>query len=82
MVLGFRSQGTIFFKKKFVDSNTFKINASYTQKEPPEVFSKKVVKSFGNFKGKHLCGSLFLIKLQAFRFATLLKRGSNAVVFL
>ena len=30
-----------------------------------------------NFTGKHLCWSLFLIKLQAFRPATLLKRDSN-----
>ena len=35
-----------------------------------------------NFTGKHLCWSLFLIKLQAFRTATLLKRGSNTAVFL
>ena len=30
-----------------------------------------------NFTGKHLCWSLFLIKLQAFRTAPLLKRVSN-----
>ena len=32
--------------------------------------------------GKHLCWSYFLIKLQACRFATLLKRDSNTGVFL
>ena len=32
----------------------------------PEVFYKKVVlKNFAKFTGKHLCQSLFLIKLQA-----------------
>ena len=35
---------------------------------------KGVLKNFANFKGKHLCWSLFLIKLQAFRSATLIKK--------
>ena len=35
------------------------------QKQPPEVFCKKgVLKNFANFTGKHLCWSLFIIKLQ------------------
>ena len=34
---------------------------------------KDVFKNFANFTGKHLCWSLFLIKLHAFRPATLLK---------
>ena len=35
------------------------------QKQPPEVFRKKdVLKNFKNFTGKHLCWSIFLIKLQ------------------
>ena len=33
------------------------------------------------FTGKHLCWSLFLVKLYAFRPATLLKRALNTVVF-
>ena len=38
----------------------------YSQKQPPEVFCKKgVLENFANFKGKHLCWSLLLIKLQA-----------------
>ena len=38
----------------------------YVQKQPTEVFFKKdVLKNFANFTGKHLCWSLFLIKLQA-----------------
>ena len=43
----------------------------------PEVFCKKgVPKNFAKFAGKHLCQSLFLIKLQALdlRPATLLKK--------
>ena len=34
------------------------------------------------FTGKHLCCSLWLIKLPAFRFPTLLKSGSNTGFFL
>ena len=39
-------------------------------------------KSFTNLAGKHLCSSLFLIKLQAFSAITLLKRDSNTGAFL
>ena len=40
----------------------------WNQKQPSEVFYKKaVLKNFAIFTGKHLCWSLFLIKLQAFR---------------
>ena len=42
------------------------------QKQPPEVFCKKgVLRNFAKFTGKHLCQSLFLIKLRP---ATLLKK--------
>ena len=41
-----------------------------------------VLKDFAIFTGKHLCWSLFLIKLLAFRGATLLKGDSNTGVFL
>ena len=42
-----------------------------------QMFFKIVfLKNFANFTGKHLCRRLFLIKLQAFRAATLLKRDS------
>ena len=37
---------------------------------------------FGNVTGKHLCRSLFLIKLQGMRPATLLKRDSSTSAFL
>ena len=53
------------------------------QKQPLEVFYKKTVLiNFATFIGKYLCWSLFLIKLQVFRSATLLKGGSNRFVFL
>ena len=45
-------------------------------------FTVSFLKNFANFKGKHLCWSLFLIKLLAFRSATLLKRETNTEVFL
>ena len=55
----------------------------FVQKQPPEVFCKKGVrKNFANFSGKNLCWSLFLITLQVFRPATLLKRYSNTDAFL
>ena len=41
-----------------------------------------VLKYFANFIGKHQCKSIFLIKLQAWTPATLLKRESNTGVFL
>ena len=41
-----------------------------------------VPKNFANFTGKHLCRSLFLIRLQALKPTTLLKGDSNAGVFL
>ena len=45
-------------------------------------FRVGVYKNFANFTGKHLCWSLFLIKLQAFMPPTLLKIDSNTGVFL
>ena len=41
---------------------------------------KAVLKNVAIFTGKHLCWSLFLIKLRAFRPATILKRDSNTGV--
>ena len=53
---------------------------SLSWKQPPEAFRKKVaLKNFANFTGKHLCWSLFLIKLQAQ--GPFLKRDSNTGVF-
>ena len=43
---------------------------------------KGVLKDFANFAQKHLCWSLFLIKLHASRPASLLKGDSNTIVFL
>ena len=55
----------------------------YLQKQPPEFFVKKgVLKNFANITGKHLCWTPFLMKLQAFRLTTLVKRTSNTGVFL
>ena len=47
-----------------------------------DVLQIDVLENFTNFTGKRLCWSLFLIKLQAWRAATLWKRGSNTRVFL
>ena len=43
---------------------------------------KAILKYFAIFTEKHLCWSLFIIKLQAFRPATLLKSDSSTGVFL
>ena len=43
---------------------------------------KAILKHFVIFTGKHLCWGLFLIKLQAIRSVTLLKRDSNTDIFL
>ena len=69
-------------------SHRFLLRTSLTtrlkpQKQPLELFCKKgVLRNFANFTGKHLCWSLFLIGLQAFRPAALSKRDSNTDVFL
>ena len=48
-----------------------------------QVFYKKTVpRNFAIFIEKHLCWSLFLIKMQAFSPETLLKSGSNTAIFL
>ena len=45
-------------------------------------FKKGVLETLANFTRKHLHWNLFLIKLQVFRPATLLKRNSNTGIFL
>ena len=66
-----------------INKGYFKSDYNPFQKQPPEVFYKKaVLKSSAIFSGKHLCWSLFLIKLKVFRSATLLKRDSNTGNFL
>ena len=48
----------------------------------PKVFCKKVLKNFTKFTGKHLCWSLFFIKLEAGALQFYLKRDSGTSVFL
>ena len=49
----------------------------------PGVFCKKgVLRNFANFTGKHLCESLFLIKLEARGLQLYLKRDPGTIVFL
>ena len=51
-----------FYKEKVF---VYSIYDMEIQKQPPEVFYKKdVFKNFGIFTGKHVCWSLFLMKLQ------------------
>ena len=65
----------------FIKTHVIFIFLWWNQKQPPEVFHKKaVLKNFATFTGKHLCWSLFLIKLEAFRSDS--KRDSNIGLFL
>ena len=53
------------------------------QKQPLKLLCKKgVFRNFASFTVKQLCWSLFLIELQTFRPAALLKRDYNTNVFL
>ena len=66
-----------------ITKNTQNIKLLWFQKQPPELFYKKVVlEHFIIFTGKHLCQSLFLINLQPWKPATLLKRDYSTGVFL
>ena len=71
---------------KWQDCKIFYQASSFThslQNQPPELFCKKgVPKNLRNLTRKHLCWSLFQIKLQIIRPATLLERDSNTCVFL
>ena len=52
---------------------------SFIQKQPLEVFYKKVVlRHFAKFTGKHLCQSLFFNKVAGLRPATLLNKKTFA----
>ena len=51
----------------------------WAQNQPLKI---NVLKNFAIFTGKHFCWSLFLIKLQAWRLATILKRESDTGLFM
>ena len=53
----------------------------HLKKQPPEVIKRAVFKNFAVFTGKHLCWSLFLIKLQTFRLIAPAKSWSVRGVF-
>ena len=58
--------GTIIFVISSTQIACDVMCVQYVQKQPPEVFFKKgVLKNFANLTGKHLCWSLFLIKMEA-----------------
>ena len=63
-------------------SEAFQETVSFANKSSrSQMFFKiGVLKNLANFTGKHLCLSIFLIKLKAWR-PTLLKTGSNTGVF-
>ena len=62
------------YRKQIYSAN--QLIGSFMQKQPSEVFCKKSgLKKFANFRGKHPCWSLLLIKLRAFpvKFAKVLR---------
>ena len=59
----------------------FKFENLQPQKPAPVFYEIAVLKHFSIFTGKHMCWSLFLIKLKSWRPATLLKEDSNTLVF-
>ena len=70
----------ILWKKSM---NSFFCNVLIFRSSRSQIFFKiDVLKKFPSFTGTHLCWSFFLIKPQALRPATLLKRDSNTGVFL
>ena len=66
------------------ERNASSYAATTGSRSSPRKCSVKLValENLTNFTGKHLCWSLFLIQLQAFRSATLLKSDSRTAVFL
>ena len=67
------------YSGKYEDKNNVghqkNFSTKYVTEQPPEVFcTKRVVRNFGKFAGKHLCQSFFLNKLADLRSATLLKK--------
>ena len=54
--------------KMIKNKMNYKMTNTINQKPPPEVFCKKgVLRNFAEFTGKHLCQSLFFIKLPILR---------------
>ena len=56
--------------------------ATYNEKALQKQSFDGVLKSFANFPKRQFCCSLFLIKVQTWRPATLLTRDSDTVIFL
>ena len=88
MYLFIRCSEIPFSKNSYHIETSQLIFKAYTdnwfQKQPLEEFYKKkgFLKNFKFFAGKHQCWSLFLIKLQGWGAATLLKGDSNTGVSL
>ena len=64
------------------NSNTGAMRKKLQSSRSQIFFKIGVIKNFSNFTGKYLCWSIFLIKLQTWRPAALLRRGSNTGVSL
>ena len=72
----------IFFKRKDYLLTPHCLVTKTKSSRSQMFFKNSALKNFAIFKGKYLCWSLILIKLQAFRPATLLKRDSKTGAFL
>ena len=58
-----------------------KIKKHHRSTRPQMFFKTGVLKNFANFTGKHLCWSLFLIKLQVFQVCSFIKKSPTQVFF-
>ena len=68
----------LLYKRGFL-KNFSKFSDKHKQQSSGCVQSKDVLKNFANFTGKNLCWSLFLIKLEFWGPATLLKKTPTQV---
>ena len=64
-----------------IKTERVKVECNYKISRSQMFFKIDVLKTFVSFTGKHLRWSLFLIKLQSFRCATLLKETPRQVLF-
>ena len=69
----------VFLATVLLQSKFFLVCGEFQKQLLVDVIKIGHLKNFANFTEKHLCWSLFLIKLQAFRPVTLLKRKPNQV---
>ena len=77
-----KAQGYLMCWATTSAEHLWKYASAYRSSRSQMFFKIVFLKNFANFTGKHICWSLFLIKLQAFRSSAVLKRDSNTGIIL